>query len=181
MAVSRRPPIPLDTIVARTYMYTYAANVWDLSLVQGPFSVAPRSKPAKRQRYDPQRVASLYDRRTWMRVAAWKAERPTTDLPSTSSSSSPMRAPARPAGDSITVPSTCRTAMEKLRIVILGFARRDRKWSLNDGRIQNPSNPFGILPLSNFVPRGFGFVHHSIAKPLPHDSQLCHRCTLPAP
>jgi hypothetical protein len=34
---------------------------------------------------------------------------------------------------------------------------------LNDGRIRNPSNPFGILPLSNFVPRGFGFVHHSIA------------------
>jgi hypothetical protein len=24
---------------------------------------------------------------------------------------------------------------------------------LNDGQIQNPSNPFGILPLSNFVPR----------------------------
>jgi hypothetical protein len=34
---------------------------------------------------------------------------------------------------------------------------------LNDGRIQNPSNPFGIVPLSNFAPRGFGFVHHSIA------------------
>jgi hypothetical protein len=34
---------------------------------------------------------------------------------------------------------------------------------LNDERIQNPSNPFGIVPLSNFVPRGFGFVHHSIA------------------
>jgi hypothetical protein len=34
---------------------------------------------------------------------------------------------------------------------------------LNDGRIQNPSNPFGVVPLSNFVPRGFGFVHHSIA------------------
>jgi hypothetical protein len=34
---------------------------------------------------------------------------------------------------------------------------------LNDGRIQNPSNSFGIVPLSNFVPRGFGFVHHSIA------------------
>jgi hypothetical protein len=34
---------------------------------------------------------------------------------------------------------------------------------LNDGRIQNPSNPFGIVPLSRFVPRGFGFVHHSIA------------------
>jgi hypothetical protein len=40
-AVSRRPPIPLDTIVARTHMYTYAANVCDLSIVQGPFSVAP--------------------------------------------------------------------------------------------------------------------------------------------
>jgi hypothetical protein len=34
-------PIPLSTIVARTHMYTLAANVWDLSLVQGPFSVAP--------------------------------------------------------------------------------------------------------------------------------------------
>jgi hypothetical protein len=40
-AVSRRPPISLSTIVARTHMYTYAAKVWDLSLVQGPFSVAP--------------------------------------------------------------------------------------------------------------------------------------------
>jgi hypothetical protein len=45
----------------------------------------------------------------------------------------------------------------------LGLARRDRKGSLNDGRIQNPSKPFGIVPLSRFVPRGFGFVHHSIA------------------
>jgi hypothetical protein len=33
---------------------------------------------------------------------------------------------------------------------------------LNDGQIQNPYNPFGIVPLTNFVPRGFGFVHHSI-------------------
>jgi hypothetical protein len=32
----------LYTIVARTHMqYTYAAKVWDLSIVQGPFSVAP--------------------------------------------------------------------------------------------------------------------------------------------
>jgi hypothetical protein len=38
---------------------------------------------------------------------------------------------------------------------------------LNDGQIQNPSKPFGIVPLSNFVPRGFGFVHHSTAT-------LCH-------
>jgi hypothetical protein len=28
---------------------------------------------------------------------------------------------------------------------------------------KKPSNPFGIVPLSNFVPWGFGFVHHSIA------------------
>jgi hypothetical protein len=43
------------------------------------------------------------------------------------------------------------------------LARRDRNRSLNDAQIQNPSNPFGIVPLSNFVQRGFGFVHHSIA------------------
>jgi hypothetical protein len=40
-AVSRRPPISLYTIVARTRMYTYDAQVWDFSLVQGPFAVAP--------------------------------------------------------------------------------------------------------------------------------------------
>jgi hypothetical protein len=55
------------------------------------------------------------------------------------------------------------TAMKKLRIVILGIGR-DRNWSLSDGQIQNPSNPFGIVQLSSFVPRGFGFVHHSITK-----------------
>jgi hypothetical protein len=32
---------PSNTIVARTEGYTYDAKVWDLSLVQGPFSVAP--------------------------------------------------------------------------------------------------------------------------------------------
>jgi hypothetical protein len=41
VAVSRRPPISLYTIVARTHMYTYDARVWALSLVQGPVSVAP--------------------------------------------------------------------------------------------------------------------------------------------
>jgi hypothetical protein len=40
-AVSRRPPISLSSIVARTHVYTYAANVWDLSIVHGPFPVAP--------------------------------------------------------------------------------------------------------------------------------------------
>ena len=43
---------------------------------------------------------------------------------------------------------------------------------MNDGQIQNPSNPLGIVPLSNFVPRGFGFVHHSIAI-------LCHEVPNP--
>jgi hypothetical protein len=40
-AVSRRPPFSLDRIEARTEGYTYAASVCYLSLVQGPFSVAP--------------------------------------------------------------------------------------------------------------------------------------------
>jgi hypothetical protein len=54
LAVSRRPPISLYKIVARTHMYTYAAQVWDSSLVQGPFSVAPsRAKP---ERYDSQLI-----------------------------------------------------------------------------------------------------------------------------
>jgi hypothetical protein len=59
--------------------------------------------------------------------------------------------------------------MKKLRIVILAKVwhgateKRDRKGSLNDGQIQNPSNPFRTVPLSRFAPRGFGFVHHSIA------------------
>jgi hypothetical protein len=47
-AVSRRPPISLSSIVARTHMYTYAAKVWDLFLVQGPFSVAPVPNPTIR-------------------------------------------------------------------------------------------------------------------------------------
>jgi hypothetical protein len=40
-AVSPRPPLSLYTIVVRTHMYTFAAKVWDLSIVQGPFPVAP--------------------------------------------------------------------------------------------------------------------------------------------
>jgi hypothetical protein len=70
--------------------------------------------------------------------------------------------------------------MKKLRIVILRFGRKG-SLMMDKSKI-NPSNPFGIVPLSNFVPRGFGFVHHSIkpfstrsAKPLSHDSQLFHR------
>jgi hypothetical protein len=40
-AVTRRPPLSLDTMVPRTAGYAYDATVWDLSIVQGPFSVAP--------------------------------------------------------------------------------------------------------------------------------------------
>jgi hypothetical protein len=40
-AVSRLPPSLLYTMVARTGGYAYDDGVWDLSIVQGPFSVAP--------------------------------------------------------------------------------------------------------------------------------------------
>ena len=44
-AVSRRPPISLYTIVAHTEGYTYAAKVWDLSIVQGQdHFLSPRAK-----------------------------------------------------------------------------------------------------------------------------------------
>ena len=45
-AVSRRPPNSSHTNVARSY--TYAAKVWALSVVQGPFSVAPRQTAPRR-------------------------------------------------------------------------------------------------------------------------------------
>jgi hypothetical protein len=35
------PPVSLFRIVTRTEGYTYAAKVWDVSIVEGPFSVAP--------------------------------------------------------------------------------------------------------------------------------------------
>jgi hypothetical protein len=40
-AVSRRPPIPLTTSVARAEGFTYAAKAWALPIAQGPFPVAP--------------------------------------------------------------------------------------------------------------------------------------------
>jgi hypothetical protein len=44
-AVSRRPPISLFRIAARTEGYTYVANGWPLSLDQGLFSVAHVPSP----------------------------------------------------------------------------------------------------------------------------------------
>jgi hypothetical protein len=43
-AVSRCPPISLDTIEARTEGYAYDARVWDLSFVQDQF-LSRRAKP----------------------------------------------------------------------------------------------------------------------------------------
>jgi hypothetical protein len=40
-AVTRRPPVSLHTVVPRTGGYAYAVGVWAVSIIQGPFSVAP--------------------------------------------------------------------------------------------------------------------------------------------
>jgi hypothetical protein len=47
-AVSRRPAIFLYTIVPRTGGYTHDVGVWDSSIVEGPFSVAPCQTSASR-------------------------------------------------------------------------------------------------------------------------------------
>jgi hypothetical protein len=40
-AVTRRPPISLDTMVPRIKGYAYDVGVWDSFIVQGPVSVSP--------------------------------------------------------------------------------------------------------------------------------------------
>jgi hypothetical protein len=47
-AITRRPPISLEMVVARTGGYAHDVGVWDLSVVQGPFSVAPCQALASR-------------------------------------------------------------------------------------------------------------------------------------
>jgi hypothetical protein len=70
-AVSRRPPMPLDTMVSGTGGCAYDVGVWDLSIVQGPFSVAPCQNPLS---YDSQllhRCTSVTgERRCGKRTAA---------------------------------------------------------------------------------------------------------------
>jgi hypothetical protein len=44
-AVTRRPSISPYTMAPRTGGYAYDFGVWDLSIVQGPFSVAPCQTP----------------------------------------------------------------------------------------------------------------------------------------
>jgi hypothetical protein len=53
--------------------------------------------------------------------------------------------------------------MKRSRIVILRFGTSRQKPVLERWTNPKPHHPFGIVPLSNFVPRGFAFVHHSIA------------------
>jgi hypothetical protein len=81
-AVSRSPPISLDAFVARTHMYTHAAKVWGVFLVQGPFSVAPVPNP---NRYDSQlSLTAVHPLRCNTRLRTERLERqPRRDAPVT--------------------------------------------------------------------------------------------------
>ena len=46
-AVTRRPPISDYTMVPRTGSYTYDIGVWELSIVQRPFSIALCQNPIR--------------------------------------------------------------------------------------------------------------------------------------
>jgi hypothetical protein len=48
--------VSLDKIVARAEGYTFAATVWDLSIVEGPFSAAPCHNPSITLRFAPSRL-----------------------------------------------------------------------------------------------------------------------------
>jgi hypothetical protein len=48
IAHAPRPPISLYTMATRTGGYAYDVGVWDVSIVQGPFSVAPCPTPTLR-------------------------------------------------------------------------------------------------------------------------------------
>jgi hypothetical protein len=47
-AATRRPPVSLDMMVPRTGGDTHDASVWDSSIVQGAYPVAPCPKPGGR-------------------------------------------------------------------------------------------------------------------------------------
>jgi hypothetical protein len=103
-AVSRRPPISLHTIAARTRMYSYAAKVWDSSIVQGPI---PRAKP---HRYDSPPLASLNEMRIKPGSAEWGGPYATpTAAPTTAS-----------------LGSRCRPVRPNLRVTIRNCLRRCR-------------------------------------------------------
>jgi hypothetical protein len=91
-AVSRRPPISLYTIVARTHMYTYDAKVWDLPSFKDP---------CRTQRYDSLTVAPLLEGRTWQpRCANCGNSKGSSHTPSPHCSTFHVRTicAARPAG-----------------------------------------------------------------------------------
>jgi hypothetical protein len=56
-AVSRRPPISLDTIAARTEGYTHAAKVWALCPSFKGHFLSPRAKPLVQGRPVPEATA----------------------------------------------------------------------------------------------------------------------------
>jgi hypothetical protein len=105
--VSRRPPISRDTSVARTHMYTYDANVWAVSLIQGPFSAAPRQTLTLRfatfaslhawQRASTQRTKSKAPLRSWRTlthsISHSQARSPLLRAAATSLHRAPCRAP----------------------------------------------------------------------------------------
>jgi hypothetical protein len=76
-AVSRRPPSSLSAGVALGKGYTYATKVWVLSIVQGPFSVAPCQTLC----HDSQLFASRYASPSFWRVRAAGAVKTTGGLP----------------------------------------------------------------------------------------------------
>jgi hypothetical protein len=57
-AVTRRPPISRHTLVLRAGGYTYDVGVRDVSIIQGPFSVAPCQTLVLKSRFAT--VSSLY-------------------------------------------------------------------------------------------------------------------------
>jgi hypothetical protein len=70
-AVSRRPPIPLCTIVARTRLYTCDAKVWDLSIVQGTIFCHAVPNPNDSQLVLLAMLGFGVRRATFLRGTAW--------------------------------------------------------------------------------------------------------------
>jgi hypothetical protein len=70
-AVTRRPPIPLDTVVPRTGCCAHYVGVWNLSIVQGPFSVAPCQTLALRFATFPSLYLRSWSASCWQSLGSW--------------------------------------------------------------------------------------------------------------
>jgi hypothetical protein len=80
--VSRRPPISLSRIVARTHMYTYAASVWALSIVQGPFPIPNPNVTIRNCFHRCKAVVCMVARRTYAGVYSSRVSETPQDTPS---------------------------------------------------------------------------------------------------